>query len=289
MNNTNYYYISSYPKSGNTWCRIFISEYLNFIKRKKSFSTEISKNDAITIEIGKIMSNRSWIDDQIGIDSSDLTREELDKVRSNIGLTKKIFDEDYRFHKVHDSFYKPKTRINLVPYKNCNGVIYLIRHPADVAISLSYFRNTSYKDAVNFLMDENSILGGENNKLSNQVYQYLGSWNHHVKSWTEQQKIPILVIRYEDLISNSEKFFTKILKFVKLPINEEILSQTINCTKFSRLQKLEEKFGFNEKPQSCKRFFRSGKCGEGKEKLSNQDYLKLLKRFKKILRKFDYN
>ena len=89
-----YWYISSYPKSGNTWCRIFISEYLNALNNKEDEINNSYKSDMISIHTGEILSSRSWIDDQLGISSSDLTKQELDKVRPLIGLSTQIFDDE---------------------------------------------------------------------------------------------------------------------------------------------------------------------------------------------------
>ena len=282
------WYIASYPRSGNTWCRILIATYLNLFKAKKN-KEEISENDEIHLDTGLILSNRSWIDDQLGIDSSDLTKEELDKIRRHIGLNKKIFDDYPTYYKVHDSFYKISNKKNyLVSYKNCTGVIYIIRHPADVAISLSNFFNISYTDSVKFLRKKNASLAGNENKIHKQVYQFLGTWEHHVKSWTEQKKIPLFLLRYEDLHTNPRIFFKLILKFIKLPIDEELISKTIINADFKRLKEIESKYGFFERPDSCNSFFRSGIMGEGKEKLSPKEYRDITLSFKDTLKKFNY-
>ena len=284
-----YWYISSYPKSGNTWCRIFISEYLNALNNKEDEINNYYKSDMISIHTGEILSSRSWIDDQLGISSSDLTKQELDKVRPLIGLSTQIFDDEPRYHKVHDSFYKPLNKNKyLVPTLNCKGVIYLIRNPADVAVSLSHFLNISYVESVDFMTSNNSALGGSEEHLNQQVYQFLGNWSHHVDSWTLQKEIPLLIIRYEDLIFNPETNFKKILKFIQLPIVNSFVSKIAIDTKFNKLREKENLYGFHEKPNSCKNFFRSGKIGQGVKKLPKEQYEKIIVNFYKNLKKFCY-
>ena len=43
----------------------------------------------------------------------------------------------------------------------------------------------------------------------------MGSWAFHVKSWTNQEKLPIIVVRYEDLVKSPHKYFFQIAEFLK--------------------------------------------------------------------------
>mgnify|MGYP007000279498 CR=1 len=70
MINSDYWYLASYPKSGNTWCRIFIAELTRSTSKKNNGlnnNFELNKD----LNTGDSISSRIWIDDQIGIDSSD--------------------------------------------------------------------------------------------------------------------------------------------------------------------------------------------------------------------------
>ena len=46
--------------------------------------------------------------------------------------------------------------------------------------------------------------------------------------------------------------------------------------------------GFNEKPEKCQKFFRSGKSGEGLQKLNKIQIDLITKRFSKTLTNFEY-
>ena len=79
MKKDNFWYIVSYPKSGNTWCRVFIKRLLDLKEQ-----SQLKKDSNITkfninrdLNTGPIISSRSWIDDQLGIESSDLNTKEL--------------------------------------------------------------------------------------------------------------------------------------------------------------------------------------------------------------------
>ena len=56
------------------------------------------------------------------------------------------------------------------------------------------------------------------------------------------------------------------------------------------LQKAKEKAegGFHERPDGCKRFFRSGRSGEGREQLTPDQVERLETGFKDVLQRFGY-
>ena len=95
-----YWYLASYPKSGNTWCRVFIAELMR-LSGDKSWE-ELNLNQ--DIETGEIASSRRWLDDQLGVNSCDLSFSELDPLRGRAGASAWLFAEGERFHKVHDAF-----------------------------------------------------------------------------------------------------------------------------------------------------------------------------------------
>ena len=289
--NAPYWYLASYPKSGNTWCRIFICELLNLIEENNN--KFFSKNDLKLnndISTGEIISNRYWIDDQLGFDSSDLDFEEIDKLRGNIIQNNSIYYEGFRYFKVHDSFFtKSNNKQPIVNCKNCSGVVYILRNPLDVAVSMSYFFKWEIDYCVNFLLDDNAALCSSRKRQTMQVRQFLGNWAHHVNSWTNQKRVPVLVIRYEDLLENPFLNFNKLVKFLNIKTNETIIRRAIDNSSFKKLQKKENlEGGFTEKPYKCKNFFRSGKSGEGIEKLNRYQIDELIKKFSKTLKKYNY-
>ena len=92
------------------------------------------------LKTGLILSDRKWFEDQTGLDAGDLSQFEIDNIRGKIGESSPVFyEEKYRFHKVHDAFTTPNTSRPIVPTKRCKSVVYIIRNPYDVAVSLSYF------------------------------------------------------------------------------------------------------------------------------------------------------
>ena len=87
-----YWYLASYPKSGNTWCRVFITELRRLAGLDSAEATAAAQQEEQELRLnhdlatGSIVSSRHWLDDQLGIDTSNLSWAELDKVRGRVGL-----------------------------------------------------------------------------------------------------------------------------------------------------------------------------------------------------------
>ena len=153
--NHRYWYLASYPKSGNTWCRVFITELLRLAGDDSGAELNLNQD----IETGAIASSRLWLDDQLGVNSSDLSFSELDPLRGRAGASAWLFAEGERFHKVHDAFQSPDSRGRpVVSTAGCSGVVYILRHPEDVAVSLSHFFSWPLERCVDHLLDPNAAL-----------------------------------------------------------------------------------------------------------------------------------
>ena len=66
------YWLASYPKSGNTWFRIFLQNLLDDAE---------SPADINRLKIRTMPANRHWLDTALGFDTADLTGAELVNVR----------------------------------------------------------------------------------------------------------------------------------------------------------------------------------------------------------------
>jgi hypothetical protein len=287
--------LASYPKSGNTWCRAFITELrrLAGLDQADGTAAEAQKREWSLnrdLDTGLIMSSRLWLDDQLGIDSSDLSWAELDKLRGRIGHQQALYDRNLRYHKVHDAFTSPDSGgLPVVPVDGCRGAVVLIRHPADVAVSLSHFFAWDLERTVAFLLDEQAALCCSRKRGGAQVRQFLGTWEDHVRSWAEQGQIPVLLVRYEDLLEKPRREFHRLAAFLRLPAEEDLIARAVDNTHFEKLRAKEEgEGGFCETPRGCERFFRSGRRGEGFERLSEGQLTRLRKTFAATLEEFQY-
>ena len=67
--NHSYWYLASYPKSGNTWCRVFIAELMRLAGDNPGEQINLNQD----IETGAIASSRLWLDDQLAVSYTHLT------------------------------------------------------------------------------------------------------------------------------------------------------------------------------------------------------------------------
>ena len=293
MQENKYWYIASYPKSGNTWCRIFLNELIRLstnekIKKDNHFYLDnIDLNQSLST--GRIISNREWLDDQIGINSSDLTELEIENIRPNIHHQSCSNEETFRFYKIHDAFaIANKNHKRIISTKNCNGIVYIIRNPQDIAVSMESFFGWSKNKCINFLLDSNARISTSTEGRSSQVPQYLGTWEYHVNSWINQKEVPILVLRYEDLLKSPIEEFCKLAKFLKMKTNNKLIEKASNFSSFEKLQEQETKVKFIENSLSGNPFFRFGRKGEGLKRLSKHQIMKINSSFRETLIKFSY-
>lgn len=277
--NNNIIWLASYPKSGNTWFRVFLTNLLK------------EENQAIDINNlygGQIASSRSMFEDAVGIEASDLSFDEIDLLRPEVYNYISNQATSVLFHKIHDAFVSLSNGKQLIPESASKGAIYFIRNPLDVAVSFAHHSAISFEKTAENMADNNYSFCSKPEKLHNQLRQKLLTWSNHVKSWTEQSTFPVHIVQYEDMKTNTLETFTKAINFCNLPIDENKIKLAIKKSDINLLQKQESELGFKEKPANMERFFRKGIIGSWKEELPQQVIEKIRNDHKEIMIKFGY-
>jgi len=236
-------WLASYPKSGNTFLRSLLTSYL---------LTEDGKFDEKKLKEINQFPNLSLFKN-IGIDTSD----DLEIVKNYIKAQEKINSLDgnkIRFVKTHSSL-NDINGYKFTDLKNTLGVIYVVRDPRSVVRSYANHNQLSLEDATNRILEFGATIGGIKNSDfgSDQIVTHMGSWSSNYNTWKEFKKInSYLLIKYEDLVSNTRNTFLGILEFiyklggVKIEINNNKLKNTIETTTFKSMQSYENQKGFTE-------------------------------------------
>jgi hypothetical protein len=272
-------WLASYPKSGNTWFRIFISNL---------FSSKTEPIDINELQDTTIASNRQLFDDIAGISSADLTKSEIEKLRPDVYEKMAAQSEVLLFMKIHDAFIFTSDGVPLVSETASKKIIYFVRNPLDVAVSFAHHLGVQVEKSVDIMCDDKYAFCNRTDRLHNQLEQRLFSWSNHIKSWTDQTIIPIKVIRYEDMLTNTFKVFSEAIKYIGMDYPDEIIQKAINHSSFSELQKQELSKGFKEKAPVADLFFRKGCNGTWREELSESCVKKLVTVHSEIMMKFGY-
>ena len=268
-------WIASYPKSGNTWLRYFLGNY--YFNNKDNFQPEIIKN------IKKFHLDKELI--KSNLHNQDFIKNPYNVSKYWIQSQKKleIKKGNVVFLKTHNAL------INIENNEFTNSdltlaIIYIIRDPRDVVVSYSKYRHLDYDKTIEHMIGSKVNIPFVRDAKDASNIEITGSWAFHYNSWKDGiSVIPRIIIKYEDLLSNSEKIFTNIIKFLsnimKLEVNYKKIKSSNNLSKFTKLKNFEEKNNFFEN-NSSENFFRIGKSGNWKKELNKDQIKKIEDSFK---------
>jgi hypothetical protein len=273
-------WLASYPKSGNTWFRIFLRNLL-------SGHDEPAGLEGIGFTIAAC---RSLFDDLAGIDSSDLSHEEIDLLRPRV--YEQIVAEAEKspiFMKTHDAYSYLPNGEPLLSRQATAGAIYFIRNPLDVAVSFAHHSGHENFDLT--IAEMGSFDKGHfchyTKRLWSQLRQLMFGWSGHVRSWLEAD-VPVHVLRYEDMHSQPLETFAGAIRFAGLGHTDEEIRPALEKSRFDRLKETEQESGFCEKAPRCKAFFRRGSVGSWRETLNEQQAQRIIVDHGEMMRKLGY-
>jgi hypothetical protein len=272
-------WLASYPKSGNTWLRIFLTNFWN------DTDEPVDINDLRT---DRGASNREQFDDAVGVESSDLTPDEIDCLQPD--MYRQIAEERDRtlFIKIHDALtYTSEGRLH-IPEDVTTGAIYLIRNPLDVAVSFAHHSGASIDRTIARMVNESHALSPNFLCLDNQLRQQLLSWGGHVLSWVDAPGIRVFPVRYEDMQFKPLETFILLVRFAGLPVDTDRIQKAIELSSFQRVQQQERDHGFQERHPRAESFFRRGKVGSWREVLTPEQVNRIIEDHYDVMRRFGY-
>ena len=242
-------WLASYPKSGNTWVRLFL-EALIFSKEK---NLDINK-----VNIRQFPLRRDFRGLTNNVDN-------INEFISNsiVSQEKVNLDNKIKFFKTHNAYWK-SGNYSFTNEENTLGVIHIVRDPRNVITSLkNHFDIINYHEALKMITNEKMISGSIDKDKENELPAVISSWSNHYKSWKKMKK-NYLLIKYEKLLNNSYDEFRKITNFLEknygMNFNEEQINIAIKKCNFDSLSLQEDKQGFiesaiNENNKKKKFFF----------------------------------
>ncbi len=260
-------WISSYPKSGNTWTRYFLSNY--FFNKQK-----INSDFNILNKIDKFPPYKI-LQQLLSEDEITESAYNISKYWHDIQLEIIKEKDDFVFLKNHNALVSIEGR-NLTEERFSLAFIYLVRDPRDIAVSYSNFDKTLSIDKAIERMTSKNLYCHVTKKFPLDV-EILGSWKFNYYSWkTGVAEVPRIIIKYEDLINNTFETKLKIIKFLSKILNFKVdtnhIKYSIEQSDFKRLQEIENNQKFHE---STNTFFNSGKIGQWKNILSPKQISKI--------------
>jgi len=116
-------------------------------------------------------------------------------------------------------------------------IIYIVRDPRDVLISYYEFQ---LKRRV--ISDDCSLEDFVPRFMESEIEPKIGTWRDHVVSWTATRggQKNFLLLRYEDMLADTQKVSTKIASFLDLDSNPERIARAVALSTADRMRKLEK-------------------------------------------------
>jgi len=198
----NIIWLASYPKSGNTYLRFLIYNYL-YAEVSESIEVENKMPD-----IHKLLSSGRGL---------------------NTKLDQSVFSKTHFCYNTQHPYHK-----------NTHGFIYIIRNPRDVLLSNSRYSGITGNQQIDlkaFAQQFISLMGVPRWKRMK-----MGTWPEHVATWlSATSQFPHLFLKYEDLRKDPFSNLKNIIKFLNLELKEEKLNKAIEMSSLEAMRSLEKK------------------------------------------------
>jgi hypothetical protein len=273
-------WLASYPKSGNTWMRLLLANYFSETDEPHDINKPGVTNG--------IASSRWRFDETLGVDSAHLTDAETMTLQPRIYEALVTQHPAHLWMKVHDAQARLSGGGLLFPPHVSGSVIYIIRNPLDVVVSRAFHDgHHDMNKSVAMLCNPHATIGGTGKV---QLRQVLGDWSYHVASWVDQDVIPILVVRYEDMLEDAARELTRVISFARPTetIEDARIAKAVANSAFEALQAAEAEGGFRETAPRQQRFFRSGKAGDWFNHLTEEQIAQLRDAHLAAMQRFGY-
>ncbi len=273
---TDILWIASYPKSGNTWVRAFLHNYLlrttepqdvNNLQhnyRDAAFNwyePHTEKRKPGNLNPAEVMALRSKVQRDLAatMDGSVLVKTHVPRIK-------------YLGH-------------DLIDAKLTAGALYVTRNPLDICVSLAKFWNWGIDRTIEAMAAKD--FGG--NPISTLVHDHIGTWSEHVFSWMTWNHPGFIATRYEDLLDDPNMWFGRLAGFLEggQPDMARV-KKAVGFSSFDTLKSMEEKDGFGEASAKDRPFFRQGRAGGWREVLSTAQVDKVVAAHGETMGNFGY-
>jgi hypothetical protein len=168
-------------------------------------------------------------------------------------------------------------------------IVYIVRDPRDVLISYYEFQ---LKRRV--ISDELSLEDFVPRFIESEIEPKTGSWRDHVVSWTATRggQKNFLLLRYEDMLADTQKESTKIAAFLGLDSSPERIARAVALSSADRMRKLEKEqsrqWKETKKTRQDKPFVRKAASGGWKSILSERSVTHLESAWGDVMRSAGY-
>lgn len=269
-------WLASYPKSGNTWLRAFLANYIHNPDAPLPIDDlqKFNFSDGIAAHFEKV-ATRSVVT---------MTFSEIQALRPKVHEMFARSNPDPVFVKTHNAV-SIQHGIPMISPQFTAGAVYVIRNPLDVVVSYAHHYGETHDQAITAMAADDRIMLPH----LNQIYQHFGSWSHNVKSWTTAPGLNCHVMRYEDMTLKPQKTWRALIKYLGMPLENTRLKKSMKFSSFKELAKQEKDGGFVEAVEVDNRiFFRKGKTGSWRQDLSADQIQQVIDSHGDVMAEYGY-
>jgi aryl sulfotransferase len=264
-------WLASYPKSGNTWVRALIHALHNGGIDRMADLGQGHLGDGMQAVPGVPMS-----------DLSDTEALQVLRLGWRLAETRTPHIVPRKTHEAwipapdgHSTRWLPEDV----------RAIYIVRDPRAVAVSFAHHLGWSHTQTVEAMSREDMTFRASH--FAHGGFRSL-SWSGHVRSWTRQQDIPVMVVRYEDLAAEPQAELGRIAAFMDITASAEQISQAVQDCDFTTFVAREAMEGFAEAPSVHRAFFRKGTVDSWVDELDAALAARIVAEHSEVMREFNY-
>lgn len=252
-------WLASYPKSGNTWMRLFLSAYLKG-KDSAEINEDLSDNNQCNNEVFAEIIARKRIEQFTDLD--------VTKVRVGI---QRLYARNPQnlWIKTHAAIGNNKG-FPTFDASSTKASIVILRNPLAVLPSFALHMGLDLDIAVQKMADQDAVLG---DRTKRQLPVFISSWSGFTRSWiSAQTPMQTHFVKYEDLKNEPVKAFSRVLSHLRQPVDDRRLRNAIDATSFDKLKAQDLSKGFSERSggHQDQPFFRSGKIDGWRNELEDR-------------------
>ena len=270
-------WLASYPKSGNTWMRLFLSAYMS-----ASTQADINKDLADNHQC-----NPSAFAEAIAKKPVDQFSDiEIARVRTGI---QRLYARSAQklIIKTHGAVARFRG-YETFDVDSTFASILVIRNPLAVLPSFAKHMGVSVDDAIIHMADRNTKVGDQR---QGQLPVLISSWTDFHRSWIGRARaLNAMPIKYEDMKQSPEQSFSRVLAHIRLPVEPQRVRQAIEATNFDTLKAQDLKTGFKERTRANKSevFFRSGQIDSWRKELTEEQVVATIRNHWDVMEQLDY-
>ena len=248
-------WLASFPKSGNTWLRAFLANYLADTPSPVDINTlpDFAFGDMRSEPYARLA----------GVPVSSLSWEQINRLRPQVHRHLAGPGPGLTFVKTHTVLTSIAGVPTITPEATF-GAIYVVRNPLDVAVSFADHYGLTLDEGVKAVC----FRALQIEPKEGHILQPIADWTTHVESWLRAPGLYRLTLRYEDMTASPQKTFAQVPDFLRLPRDRERLKRAIRQSSFRVLAEQERRSGFVERSRNADSFFRRGTVGGYRQELT---------------------